>query len=152
MANHGFMVLVMIFILALLGRSQVIAIAAALLLLIQVARLDRLLPFLERRGLEIGLIFLTVAVLTPFASGKAPADSCLRSVFSLPGLIAVISGILATIMNGQGLNLLQEQPGMMVGLVIGSIVGVLFFGGIPVGPLMAGGIAALFSWLAHWGS
>ncbi|MBC7343105.1 MAG: DUF441 domain-containing protein [Clostridia bacterium] len=141
--------LILILLLAIVGRSQVIAVAAALLLLIQVARLDRLLPLLERRSLEIGLVFLTIAVLAPFASGKVPMDTCLRSFLSIPGLIAMVSGILATIMNGQGLHLLQEQPGMMVGLVVGSLVGVLFFGGIPVGPLMAGGIAALFTWLAN---
>ena len=58
-------------------------------------------------------------------------------------MIALISGAVATTMNHQGLELLQRVPSLMIGLVLGSIVGVVFFGGVPVGPLMAGGIAAL---------
>jgi uncharacterized membrane protein (DUF441 family) len=47
-------------------------------------------------------------------------------------------------MNGQGLNMLKLDPELMVGLVVGGIIGIVFFKGVPVGPLMAAGIAALF--------
>jgi uncharacterized membrane protein (DUF441 family) len=43
-----------------------------------------------------------------------------------------------------GLNLLESRPQVILGLVIGSIIGIVFFKGIPVGPLMAGGVAAFF--------
>ncbi|WP_025773679.1 DUF441 domain-containing protein [Neomoorella thermoacetica] len=143
-------ILILLMLLGILGRSNVIAAAAAFLLLLQFTSLQRLYPILERRALEAGLIFLVVSVLVPFASGRVAPRDMLQSFVSLPGLIAIASGIIATHMNCQGLELLQRFPQMMIGMVIGSIIGVAFFGGIPVGPLMAGGIAALLVHLMAW--
>ncbi|AKX95502.1 DUF441 domain-containing protein [Neomoorella thermoacetica] len=143
-------ILILLMLLGILGRSNVIAAAAAFLLLLQFTSLQRFYPILERRALEAGLIFLVVSVLVPFASGRVAPRDMLQSFVSLPGLIAIASGIIATHMNCQGLELLQRFPQMMIGMVIGSIIGVAFFGGIPVGPLMAGGIAALLVHLMAW--
>jgi len=44
---------------------------------------------------------------------------------------------------GKGVPLMGEQPVLVTGLVIGTIIGVSFMGGIPVGPLIAAGILAL---------
>lgn len=123
-------ILILLMLLGILGRSNVIAAAAAFLLLLQFTSLQRFYPILERRALEAGLIFLVVSVLVPFASGRVAPRDMLQSFVSLPGLIAIASGIIATHMNCQGLELLQRFPQMMIGMVIGSIIGVAFFGGI----------------------
>ncbi|MDN5326328.1 MAG: hypothetical protein PWP41_1024 [Moorella sp. (in: firmicutes)] len=143
-------ILILLMLLGILGRSNVIAAAATILLLLQFTGLQRFYPILERRALEAGLIFLVVSVLVPLASGRVAPRDMLQSFISVPGLIAIASGIIATHMNCQGLELLQRSPQMMIGMVIGSIIGVAFFGGIPVGPLMAGGIAALLVQLMAW--
>jgi uncharacterized membrane protein (DUF441 family) len=148
--NTTTLMLVLLMLLGILGRSNIIAAAAALLLLLQFTNLQRIYPLLERRALEAGLIFLVVSVLVPFASGRVSSREMLQSFITLPGVIAIASGIIATHMNCQGLELLQRFPHMMIGMVIGSIIGVAFFGGIPVGPLMAGGIAALLVQLLSW--
>lgn len=140
--------MLLLLILGIWGKSNVIAAAAGILLVLQFTHLHTFLPVLERRGLEIGLIFLVIAVLVPFASGRVTAGEILKSFFTVPGIIAIISGAMATVLNGHGLNLLQAEPYLMIGLVVGSIIGVIAFGGIPVGPLMAGGIAALLLQLA----
>jgi uncharacterized membrane protein (DUF441 family) len=62
---------------------------------------------------------------------------------SWQGILALAGGIAATYMNGKGLDLLKMDPQLIVGMVIGSIFGILFLKGIPVGPLMAAGITAL---------
>ncbi|HHY59466.1 MAG TPA: DUF441 domain-containing protein [Clostridia bacterium] len=136
-------ILLCILLLGMLGRSNVVAMAAGILLVVKLARLEHYFPLLERRGLETGLLFLMLSVLVPFASGRVALQDILRSFLSWPGLVALVSGALATHLNGKGLHLLQLEPSLMVGLVVGSIIGILFFGGVPVGPLMAGGIAAL---------
>ena len=59
-----------------------------------------------------------------------------------PGIIALTGGAIATYMNGKGLDLLKIDPQLIVGLVMGSIFGIIFLRGIPVGPLMAAGITA----------
>lgn len=136
-------ILLGILLLGMFGRSNIVAMAAGILLVVKFARLEHYLPILERRGLEIGLLFLMLAVLVPFASGRVAGKEIFRSFLSVSGIIAIISGALATHMNGRGLDLLKFDPSLMVGLVIGSMIGIIFFGGVPVGPLMAGGIAAL---------
>lgn len=141
--NAANLILLVIFLLGLWADSPVIAGAAGILLVLQVTNLHLLYPILQEHGLEVGLVFLVLSVLVPFATGRVPPLEILRSFFSLPGLVAIVSGLVATTLNSRGLRLLQEEPAMMIGLVVGSIVGVIFFGGIPVGPLMAGGVAAI---------
>ncbi|MGI9951664.1 DUF441 domain-containing protein [Moorellaceae bacterium AZ2] len=141
--NSSTLLLLLIMVLGIIGRSNIIAAASAILLLLQFTNFQRFFPVLERRALEVGLICLVISVLIPFSSGRVSAAEILKSFISSNGIIAVLSGVIATHMNYQGLELLQRYPQMMIGMVLGSIIGVAFFGGIPVGPLMAGGIAAL---------
>lgn len=141
--NFPNFVIILILLLGILGGSQIIAVSATVLILLQLVKMDIFFPFIEDWGIEIGLTFLVMSVLVPFVSGNVSNSQVFRTCFSLPGLIAVLSGIVATKLNCRGLELLQVAPSIMIGIVLGSIVGVVFFKGIPVGPLMAGGIAAL---------
>ncbi|MFC4545098.1 DUF441 domain-containing protein [Paenactinomyces guangxiensis] len=136
------LLLVSLIVIGLLGRSPLIATAASLLLILKLIHLDRFFPAVERRGLEFGLLFLTIAILVPFASGRVNYKDVMAIFSSVPGILALLGGALATYMNGKGLDLLKVDPQIIVGLVIGSIFGTLFLRGIPVGPLMAAGITA----------
>lgn len=148
---HGEILLVVLIIIGLLGRSPIIATAASILLILKLTSLERFFPTVERRGLELGLLFLTMAVLVPFANGKIGWKEISPLFTTWYGLFALAGGAIATYMNGKGLKLLQMEPEMIVGLVIGSIFGIIFMKGVPVGPLMAAGITAfllkLFSFL-----
>jgi uncharacterized membrane protein (DUF441 family) len=46
-------------------------------------------------------------------------------------------------MNHKGVDLLQLEPRVAAGVVLGSLVSIAFFGGIPVGPVMAAGLTAV---------
>jgi len=146
----GEAVLVSLILVGILGKSNILATAACILLVIKLTRLYSLFPLLERRGLELGLLFLMISVLVPFATGKVPPKEILGSFMTLSGLLAIVGGALATYMNGQGLGLLKIDPEMMVGLVIGGIIGIVVFKGVPVGPLMAAGLTALFLKAFDW--
>lgn len=139
---NGETLLVILIIIGLIGRSHIIATAASLLLILKLVHLDRYFPTVERRGLEFGLLFLTMAVLVPFASEKINYRDVFSAFSTLPGILALLGGAIATYMNGKGLDLLKVDPQLIVGLVIGSIIGIVFMRGIPVGPLMAAGITA----------
>ena len=141
---NGEILLVILIIVGLIGRSNIITMAACFLLIVKLIQLERFLPTIERRGLELGLLFLTMAVLVPFASNRISYKEVLSVFTTWPGIIALTGGAIATYMNGKGLDLLKVDPQLIVGLVIGSIFGILFMRGIPVGPLMAAGITALF--------
>ncbi|WP_028559999.1 DUF441 domain-containing protein [Paenibacillus pinihumi] len=139
----GDIILVALIIIGIAGRSPIIATAACVLLVVKLVHLDRYLPAIERRGLELGLLFLTFSVLVPFASGRVQMKEIIGALSSWPGWLALAGGALATYVNGKGLDLLKLDPQLIVGLVIGSILGILFFRGVPVGPLMAAGITAI---------
>ncbi|SDD43675.1 Uncharacterized membrane protein, DUF441 family [Paenibacillus sp. UNCCL117] len=139
---NGDILLVALIIIGLIGRSHIITTAACVLLVIKLISLERYLPTIERRGLELGLLFLTMGVLVPFASEKISIKDVTSMFTTWPGVLALLGGAIATYMNGKGLELLKIDPQMIVGLVIGSIIGIIFLKGIPVGPLMAAGITA----------
>ncbi|MBP1155116.1 MULTISPECIES: DUF441 domain-containing protein [unclassified Paenibacillus] len=139
---NGDILLVALIIIGLIGRSHIITTAACVLLIVKLISLDRYLPTIERRGLELGLLFLTMGVLVPFASEKISIKDVTSMFTTWPGILALLGGAIATYMNGKGLELLKIDPQMIVGLVIGSIFGIIFLKGIPVGPLMAAGITA----------
>ena len=141
---NGETVLVCLILIGLLGKSSILATAACILLVLKLLNLQTILPLVERRGLEAGLLCLMLSVLVPFAKGKITVNDILASFTTLPGLLALLGGTLATYMNKQGLTMLKLDPELMIGLVIGSIIGIVGFGGIPVGPLMAAGLTALF--------
>jgi len=141
--------LIVLLLLGLWARSSLVAAAAAVLLLIRLARLDFLLPVLERHGVEIGLLFLTVAMLVPFAVGQVNVREVARSLTTLPGILAIIGGAVATHVNGRGLGMLAAHSELMIALIIGSIIGIVVWGGIPVGPLMAAGLTYLMLEVVH---
>jgi uncharacterized membrane protein (DUF441 family) len=142
-AMIGEVILVILIIVGLIGKSPIISTAACVLLVVKLIHLERYLPAIERRGLEFGLLLLTFSVLVPFASGRIQWKEISGALTSWPGWIALAGGALATYVNGKGLEMLKFDPQLIVGLVLGSILGIVFFRGIPVGPLMAAGITAI---------
>lgn len=142
--------LVILIIIGLLGRSPIIATAASILLVLKLSSLERFFPSVERRGMELGLLFLTISVLVPFASEKVTWKEIFPLFTTLAGILALAGGAMATYMNGKGLDILRSEPHLIVGLVIGSIIGIVFFRGIPVGPLMAAGITAALMKVVEW--
>lgn len=137
------LILLLLMVLGVVAKNSLIVVSAGVLLVMQSLRLSAWFPILERRGTELGLILLLMAVLAPFAAGKVGWADTTRAFTSGPGLAGVAGGIIAAVLSGRGVHLLQGQPEVIVGLVVGSIVGVVVFKGIPVGPLAAAGFAAV---------
>ncbi|HHX96409.1 MAG TPA: DUF441 domain-containing protein [Clostridia bacterium] len=136
--------LIFLIIIGILGKAPLIAIAACILMVLKLSHLTHYFPLIERRALEMGLLFLMLSVLTPLARGKFSTSELKAGLFSGIGLFAFLGGAVATHLNEAGLSLLQAHPELLFGLIIGSLIGIIFLGGIPVGPLMAAGLAALF--------
>jgi uncharacterized membrane protein (DUF441 family) len=147
---NGELVLVALIVIGLIGRSPIITTAACMLLIVKLIQFQRYLPMIERRGLEFGLLFLTLAVLVPFASGRIHVKDVLGAFTSWTGWVALFGGAIATYLNAKGLALLKVDPQLIIGLVIGSITGIVLLRGIPVGPLMAAGLTALILKIAQF--
>jgi uncharacterized membrane protein (DUF441 family) len=135
--------LLLVLCLGLAVHNRLVAAAATLLLVVQLSNLGGLLRLLAERSLDLGLVLLTVAVLSPLALDRLALADLGRVFLSLPGWLAIAGGAAATCLNGQGLGLLRERPEVVGGLLVGTIIGVVAFRGIPVGPLAAAGVTAL---------
>ena len=134
--------LVVLIFWGVVGNNSSITISATVLLLMQQTFLAKYLPYMEKYGLNLGIIILTVGVLAPIISGKIQLPSFI-ALLNWKMLLAIAIGILVAWFGGRGVGLLGTQPVLITGLLIGTIIGVSFFGGIPVGPLIAAGILSL---------
>ncbi|MCW9698380.1 MULTISPECIES: DUF441 domain-containing protein [unclassified Avibacterium] len=136
------LLLVILILLGVLGNNSSITISATILLLMQQTFLAKYIPFMEKYGLNIGIIILTIGVLSPIISGKIPLPS-FTELLNWKMFLAIAVGVLVAWFGGRGVNLMGAQPTLLTGLLVGTILGVAFVGGIPVGPLIAAGILSL---------
>ena len=58
-------------------------------------------------------------------------------------VLAIIVGIVVAWLGGRGVGLMSAQPLLVTGLLLGTIIGVAVFRGVPVGPLIAAGLLSL---------
>jgi len=143
MASEDVLLMTLLLV-GIIAHSNLIATSALILLFFKFTGLTSFFPLLEKWGLNIGLLFLLLSIMVPLATGKITNKEIVYNLTSLPGIIAIISGALATHLNSEGLKLMQLSPEIIFGMLIGAVIGIVFLGGIPVGPLMAAGVAALF--------
>ena len=147
LATHSTSLLLLAFIaLGILGNNHSVTIAACILLLIQQTPLVQYAPLLEQHGLKFGIIILTIAVLSPLISGKIQTADIIGVFTHWKTLLAVAVGIGVAWLGGRGVNLMSAQPTVVTGLLVGTIIGVALFRGVPVGPLIAAGILSLLLW------
>ena len=128
--------------LGIISHNTPVTIAGAVLLLMQQTVLARYLPWVEKHGLNLGIILLTIGVLAPLASGKISLGA--DELLGWKNLTAIAVGILVAWLAGRGVPLMINAPAVVPGLIIGTVIGVAFLKGIPVGPLIAAGILSLF--------
>ena len=135
--------LLIILVIGLASGNSLVTGASAVLLFMESAGFGSAIVFLEEKALQLGLVFLTIAVLAPLAVGTITSEEILNAFFTLPGILAIVGGAAATYISGQGISLLTRQPHIVSGIILGTIIGVIVLRGIPVGPLAAAGITAL---------
>lgn len=143
MPDEGTVVLLLILGAGAIGGNDLVSVSAAVMLILQLVGMTDVFQFLDTHGVQIGVIFLMLGLLLPFASSKMGLSETARSLLSPVGLLAVLFGVGAAYFAAQGVSMLQHHPEMLIGLVVGSVIGVQYFGGIPAGPLVAAGMAAL---------
>lgn len=143
--DTSLIVLLVLLVCGVLSHNNTIIIAVGVLLVLKVLPITQpVLPYLEKYGLNWGIILLTIGVLSPIATGKISGDSVLNAFLSWRSLLAIAVGILVAWLGGRGVKLMTIQPNVVAGLLIGTVAGVAFLRGVPVGPLIAAGILSLF--------
>ncbi|GIP34698.1 DUF441 domain-containing protein [Paenibacillus sp. J2TS4] len=129
--------------LGLFSNNTPVSIAMIVLLLLRVMNLHQTFPWIEKYGLSIGIVILTIGVMSPMASGKLTMQTILQSFLHWKSLLAICIGMLVAFLGGRGAALMTNQPTVVAGLLIGTVLGVALFGGVPVGPLIAAGLLSL---------
>lgn len=130
----------LVLVLSIVGHNMTVAYAAIIIIALKFLGLTTMLHALETEGLHWGIVLLTAAILTPLATGEITIQNMIDSFKTPLGIVAVIAGILAAVAGGGGVLILKEEPQVVSALVIGTMIGVFFFRGIAVGPLIAGGL------------
>ncbi len=145
MSNLDLNLIVLLVLLAcgIFSHNTAVTIAAGVLIVFRITPLSEFFPYLQAHGLNIGIIILTIGVLTPIASGKISGEAIINSFMSWKSLFAVGVGLFVAWLGGRGVTLMTHQPNVVAGLLIGTIAGVALLRGVPVGPLIAAGILSL---------
>ncbi len=143
MSDLNLIVLLVLLGCGIFSHNTAVTIAAGVLIVFRITPLSQFFPLLQTHGLEVGIIILTIGVLTPIASGKIPGEEILKSFLSWKSLLAIAVGLLVAWLGGRGVKLMSNQPNIVAGLLIGTIAGVALLRGVPVGPLIAAGLLSL---------
>lgn len=126
------------------SHNMTVVIALLVLIVIRLTPLNTLFPWIEKQGVTLGIIILTIGVMAPIASGAIPTSTLMHSFLNWKSLLAIAIGIFVSWVGGRGVSLMSSQPSVVGGLLIGTIIGVSLFRGVPVGPLIAAGLVSLF--------
>lgn len=142
MFNQSTVFLLILFLLGYIGKNQSIMMAVYILLGLKLFKLDeKVFPYLQDKGISLGVTIITIAVLVPIATGEIGFKDLYQSVKSYYGWIALGAGMFVALIAKNGLTLLADDPHITTALVMGTILAVVFFQGVAVGPLIGAGIA-----------
>ena len=99
------LLLVVLILLGILSHNSAITISAAVLLIMQQTFLAQYIPYLEKYGLHVGIVILTIGVLSPLVSGKIQLPG-LSAFVSWKMFIAIAVGIFVAWLAGKGVPLI----------------------------------------------
>ena len=144
MFDPTLLILLALAALGLISHNTTVAISILVLIIVRVTPLNTFFPRIEKQGLTIGIIILTIGVMAPIASGTLPASTLLHSFVNWKSLVAIAVGVFVSWLGGRGVTLMSSQPSLVAGLLVGTVLGVALFRGVPVGPLIAAVLVSLF--------
>ncbi|EKT56317.1 DUF441 domain-containing protein [Providencia sneebia] len=129
--------------LGIISHNMTVTLAMLFLLVVRITPLNNYFPWVEKYGLTVGILILTIGVMAPIASGKISSHDVLSSFLNWKSILAIVIGITVSWLGSRGVALMSNQPSTVAGLLVGTVIGVALFRGVPVGPLIAAGILSL---------
>lgn len=126
-------------VISYLGHNLMLVKALGILLVIKIFLPPAALAYFGGHGLNWGIIVLTSAMLVPIATGAVGIPEIVAACKSPLGIWAIFVGVFVAVLGRFGIDFMQAEPDMIPALMIGTILGVFFLKGVPVGPLIASG-------------
>ncbi|MBB5324511.1 uncharacterized membrane protein (DUF441 family) [Anoxybacillus tepidamans] len=140
--NEPILFLLILLVTGIIAKNQSLIIAVSILLSIKIIGLEeKWLPAIQAKGIHWGVTIITIAVLTPIATGEIGFKQLVASLQSFSAWVALLSGVLVALVARGGITLLSADPHITAALVLGTIIAVSLFHGVAVGPLIGAGIA-----------
>ncbi len=152
------MILLFLLALAIIGKNNSLAVSVGgLLFILLIGQIGggfqtfskSILMFLDKYGLELGVIVLMMGVLAPFALGRLNIAAIFHVFKTYKGFIGIIAGIIVAVSAAKGGHLLAIEPTVVTAVIAGTILGITVFKGYPVGPLIGSGIAYFMIYIAE---
>ncbi|EOP75576.1 DUF441 family protein [Bacillus cereus] len=140
-----FLLMGIIVTLALLVKDYALAGAACLLGVLLAVGQKTLLHLIQQYSFTIGIFFLMLFLLVPITSGKITSENVIKLITSPIGLGSILAGFTVSYIGGKGVGVLPMNPTILLGVLIGTLIAVLFTKGLPAGLIIAAGIIAIIS-------
>ncbi len=149
--------MLILLLIGIIAKNQSLIIAVVVLLSMKWLGLgEKVFPFVQQKGINVGVTIITIAVLVPIITGQIGFKELFDSMKSVYAWIALGAGIFVAIIAASGVELLQTDPHITAALVLGTILAVALFNGVAVGPLIGAGIAymamKIVDYLSSFGS
>lgn len=141
----SFILLGIIFILALVVKDYALASAASLLGVLLAIGQKAILHYIQQYAFPIGIFFLMLFLLVPITSGKITIENIIKCITSPIGLGSILAGFMVSFIGRKGVGVLPMNPTILLGVLIGTLIAVLFTKGLPAGLIIAAGIIAIIS-------
>ena len=114
MFDPTLLILLALAALGFISHNTTVAISILVLIIVRVTPLNTFFPWIEKQGLTIGIIILTIGVMAPIASGTLPASTLLHSFVNWKSLVAIAVGICCFVA-GRARRHADEQPALAGG-------------------------------------
>lgn len=137
---YKFIILILV-ILSFITKNKNLGIAALIVFVVSLSNSGKAIAFIEKYFMDIGMIFLMMWMLIPLLKMDNSTSSGFKSLLTLNGVVSFIIGMVVVVLAAKGVSFTKGSADVLTGVVLGSIVGVSLLGGVPVGPLIASGIA-----------
>lgn len=141
--DFGVILLVVMLLFSIIGKNNSVAAAITLLLTIKLLNLEIINQYISKNGINLGIIVLTMGALSPLALNKVSLNDFVNATKSIEGIITIAAGIIVAILASIGLDTMKIDTNGVVGVLLGTVIGVSFFRGAPIGPMIALGITTI---------
>ena len=96
--------------LGFISHNTTVAVSILVLIIVRVTPLSTFFPWIEKQGLSIGIIILTIGVMAPIASGTLPPSTLIHSFLNWKSLVAIAVGVIVSWLGGRGVTLINGHP------------------------------------------
>jgi uncharacterized membrane protein (DUF441 family) len=145
--TEGTLILLVLAAAGAIGRNRMLLLASLLLLALRLLRADALVRWIGGGGTNWGVFLMILALLAPIASEDIGLRHFRQEILSPAGIFAILLAAAGAYFGRRGVDYLQAQPQVLVGLVAGSILGTVVLQGVPTGPLILAGLVSLLAGL-----